>query len=252
MDKTNIKEYRIIRTEMDHIKECITTYIGYVLGGSGAVFLALTASAKLLSFNCLLSVTIGVEGVILLVLYTLFYKFISHNRMAAYCRVLSEEHLKIGKQNETFPKNIFLWEVCINRIRDENKPHGIEHKSSTKAGICLLFKFLNPQKKYETKSWAFPLYVTTTFFLLSCSFTIFTFLTIFCICTDSPPLLWGIVGFLLKIGVSTLAWNYFFKKLEMVMEGAGTVTEFTQAFKTIRANCFQKIDQNIIPEYLYI
>lgn len=36
MQAENIAEYQILREEMGTVKDCITKYIGYVLGGAGA------------------------------------------------------------------------------------------------------------------------------------------------------------------------------------------------------------------------
>lgn len=42
MQKQNIREYELARKELFDIRNCITTYVGFVIGGSGVAFMGIT------------------------------------------------------------------------------------------------------------------------------------------------------------------------------------------------------------------
>ena len=89
MQYQNKIEYELVREELLKLKECITSYMGFVIGGSGVAFFGIAAVSKnpgsheILGFSCIL-----LSVIVSLVLYILFYKFNSHNRFAGYCKLL--------------------------------------------------------------------------------------------------------------------------------------------------------------------
>lgn len=138
MDDRNIREYEVLRTEMLSVKECITNYIGFVLGGSGiasiSVFGILGSGInnvgtviKLDNMMSLFSILfLFISLLISFVLLILFYKFTSHNRFAGYCKLLSIEKHTAGIDNSThagigktihYPTSIFGWEYVLEEFR---------------------------------------------------------------------------------------------------------------------------------------
>ena len=41
---SNLKEYDTLRTELEKLRDCLTSYVGYALGGSGAALFGLAAA----------------------------------------------------------------------------------------------------------------------------------------------------------------------------------------------------------------
>ena len=132
MENINIDEYQFIRNEMLNLKNCITTYIGFVLGGSGIAFLGFAAIAKETTKYCLLSFSsLTLALIISIVLLVLLYKFNSHNRYAGYCKLLNQEmvtqNCTINNEQEKqkfnidpYPKiqrDFMSWEICMDRLR---------------------------------------------------------------------------------------------------------------------------------------
>ena len=79
MQKQNIREYELMRNELISIKTCITSYMRYVLGGSGAVLFGMSAIKTTNNPFFLSYAPAGASVILLLVLLVLFYKFNSHN-----------------------------------------------------------------------------------------------------------------------------------------------------------------------------
>jgi hypothetical protein len=129
MRPENIKEYELLRNEMVTVKECITKYLGYVLGGSGlSVYGMVTLVQGNLKpfFIALMSFAFAI--IMSFVLLILFYKFSSHNRFAGYCKLLNHEDYNppdsqhnTGQQgNPTHPNSqmsAFSWEIALERLR---------------------------------------------------------------------------------------------------------------------------------------
>ena len=98
MEKQNIEEYTLIRTEMQNLKDCMITFIGYVLGGSGIISLGIIALPKSkASYDAYAVLCIIISLLISLVFLILLYKFNSHNRFVGYCKLLNQEILKTNK-----------------------------------------------------------------------------------------------------------------------------------------------------------
>lgn len=132
----NYREYKLIRQEMLNLKDCITTYLGFVISGSGAAFFGLMLIAKAEKITpALVYLPLAISAIISLVMLILFYKFNSHNRMAAYCKLLNHEVYddenkdkdnkceikEIDNVNNSFnTDNLFSWEICIDRLRESD------------------------------------------------------------------------------------------------------------------------------------
>lgn len=140
----NVEEYKLIRQEMNNLKDCITKYIGYVLAGSGAMIYGLARMDRS-EIPTSLSPEIAVVSasfsmLISLILLMLFYKFNSHNRFAGFCKLLNHErqdsintpdmeHSQMGEEKKEDNGNddkvvpLFSWEVTVGDLRWlESKP----------------------------------------------------------------------------------------------------------------------------------
>ncbi len=119
MQDLTVKEYELVREEMHAVKACITTYTGYVLGGSGAAIIGLGTLYQLADANsvsALLLVSGGCLAISLvppLVYLVLLYKFNSHNRFAAYCKLLGHEK-PISSDDW---HHVVSWEYCMAQLR---------------------------------------------------------------------------------------------------------------------------------------
>lgn len=122
MQAENVKEYLEIRKEVAELKSCITTYVGFAVGGSATAVWALagrtshgpiedTAAALAAILLALVSV---------FVLFLLSYKFFSHNRYVGYSKLLTHEEFREKCAN---PSDVFLWEISLDRLRGFSLPH---------------------------------------------------------------------------------------------------------------------------------
>jgi hypothetical protein len=196
MENQSIQEYKLVREEMTRLKDCLTNYVGFALGGSGAAIMGIT------SFRDLWSEIIGMPFVALIlsllvsmVLLIIFYKFNSHNRFAGYCKLLSYERFVMYPAN--LATQIFSWEICLGQLRRteinpaefRNIIHSIICHKPTKSqmerkleehtgpqinfkNLCRGFRYLvfAPFGQPKANSWGFPPLVTSVFFLLSTFF----------------------------------------------------------------------------------
>lgn len=282
MNSENVKEYDLIRQEMISIKECITKYIGFVLGGSGVAIYAIismgdfSANFYEKAFTCLL-----LSIIISFVLLILLYKFLSHNRFAGYCKLLNyESYGSIGNKGTFAP---FAWEICIERLRASdasptvllNLLDNVKIKDIKKDKLnYLLVKYTgrHPEKdrhkffkglkilfsaifgKIETKSWGFPPMIIAMFFIIVMGFLIGGFYTIIknCPVNDNKILDTNII--FIFAGTVLIAqliiWWRFIGRLYSLMKGSATVDGFFWRFLPVRASFFNKY--NIIPEYFNV
>jgi len=202
MELSNYVEYRHIREELRNLKNCITNYIGFVMGGSGIAFIGFQYIKDDKSLHEIIGFVSLILAIILsLVLSIIFYKFNSHNRYAGYCKLLDQEQIEIEIENgdiltEQSANNILSWEICVNRLRSSDfeeepfanlyadynlddvitdegkakiKSFSGKHKSADDGKFCggirILYEaFLG---KLNTKSWQFPLFVVIVFLILA-------------------------------------------------------------------------------------
>lgn len=104
MQKENVEEYKLIRQEMLSLKNCITNYVGMALAGTGAAVAAYAILPNGKTSTLALS-ALSLALIITLILNVLIYKFHSHNRYAAYCRLLEQEHWTLSRHVDS----VYLW-----------------------------------------------------------------------------------------------------------------------------------------------
>jgi hypothetical protein len=108
-----IKDYELVRKEMSDLKDCITNYIGFVLGGSAIAFYGLLYSGiKDNRFDLVIYLTMIASVILSFILLNLFYKFNSYNRYAGYCKLLNHELI-----HETQLHEWISWEYCVDKVR---------------------------------------------------------------------------------------------------------------------------------------
>ncbi|NMH88795.1 hypothetical protein [Flavivirga algicola] len=213
----NIKEYEIIREAMESNRHRLTTHLSFAIGGSGILYIAMTAlmnpdsNSLSLALICMFSATI-----ISSFFYLALYKFNSINRYAGYCKLINLEigASKIDKNRKKSIEDVITWEVCAGKLENAKehlsfpKEHWkdvLKYKGLNIDNICKNFKkynLLKPEadkwgvlkgvgllfsvffKKYKSKSWEYPLYSSYVyyililfFFVLSCA-NLYTYLKI--------------------------------------------------------------------------
>lgn len=116
LHKLNSEEYEALREELHSVRNCITTFVGFVLGGSAAASLGLArlggsqmGTSPPFILIAITSLTLALTGTVVLII--LQYKFISHNRYAGYCKLLTQERY------EGITDPVFGWEVCLEQLR---------------------------------------------------------------------------------------------------------------------------------------
>jgi hypothetical protein len=169
MQPQNIDEYKLLRTEILDIRNCITDYMGFLLGGS---CLALGLLGFLYNGRSMDRVELGLNSVqaigylsgvfsvlVTLVAVILAYKFKSHNRYVAYCRLLSQEQW-MNVPDSIRNGSAVGWEWCltilyeeqyeksIKRNLDERTNHIIEHQFAESGYIRDIY---DGYKKYEDR-----------------------------------------------------------------------------------------------------
>lgn len=207
MEKQNVREYEIVREELINIRNCITNYVGFLIGGSGFAVAGIVYIAKP---DSLLLVKIGIPLIlatlVTLVQIIIYYKFLSHNRYAGYCKLLNHEKHKAMKGKKISPDgDIILWEACMDILRradydediqgkilnkiegrygslckcsnDQSKKEAFENILNQVSGIKppidngkRLYGFLYIRTvfgKIKTNSWPFPAFVNNIFIVLA-------------------------------------------------------------------------------------
>ena len=283
MEKQNIREYELIRQEIVSVKDCMTTYIGWVIGGTGIAVVGLGFPFSKNLHSASGYVTLVLSLIVSLVLAVLFYKFHSHNRYAGYCELLSQERLQKDEEKKhpifnTPPDALFTWETCLEQLRqiDHSPKRLIEiaktvninnapktwietHlKSSTKMAkeenlflTCgrLIIGFFGFSK---SSSWGFPPFVFAIFFIITGGFVTSAFYA-FSKLTDNPlfPLsLRSTEGILIAVllFIEVILWCFFWGKLISLMYGKKSVKGFLWRFLPIRARLLNRY--GYVPEYI--
>jgi hypothetical protein len=285
MQAENIKEYELIRAEMLNVKDCITKYLGYVFGGTGAAIYGL---ARLNENFAVDTVRMGVIALALSALFTLIllilvYKFYSHNRFAGYCKLLNHERFagyckllnhKRYKSSVATDRSFFLWEISVDRLRrldtgrlDPQTLLAVMQTGGIRVELLrgLLAPHIGPKPpidsmksakglwlllqsffgKMPSSSWGFPPYVVTIFFVIVAGFLIAGL--IFTPFSDSPWL--KLFGYLVIL-FQAFAWWRIGGKFHALMEGSATIDAFFIKLLPVRAAFL--IKNKITPEYIYI
>lgn len=284
MQTQNIKEYELVRDEMLTVKDCITKYIGFVLGGAGAaVFLLVRGGDKfqLSSFEISL-MSLSFSIIINFVMLILIYKFKSHNRMAGYCKLLSHEKFdsKINKMDRHF----IVWELLVDKLRFSyektelvdkylDEMNKIDNPSVEKVNLNIMIRgYIGEKKgiftkgvkiiwsslkhgKSEARSWAFPPLVSAMFLALSTGFFLLGIIIWIPVSMGEIKLIFLQFIFLIPlsivaIGVHFYFWWRFIQKLFLLMEGSLTVNAYFLKFIPVRAHFL--IMSGITPRYLHI
>ncbi|MFC1682739.1 hypothetical protein ACFL0G_00845 [Candidatus Zixiibacteriota bacterium] len=267
MESQNIKEYELIRKEMLSLKNCMTAYIGFVLGGSGAAFFGLVAVFKgedyYLSYTYA-SMTLSV--VVSLILLVLFYKFNSYNRYAGYCKLLNQEQYELKKE-EYLREHLLCWEICVDRLRDSDFNNKFLYKIAKSMKDCgieqdelktKIVEFTGPKKladrlsffhglrivlflllgRVKSRSWQFPLFVVFIFLILTIIFSVIGSYFFHSVVT-SPQYDLVAKAILIRIAIciailQAVLWVKYIAKLYNLMEGSATVASFCWRFLPIR------------------
>lgn len=112
-------EYGTLRGELSRIRDCITTYMGFVLAGAGAGLFTLSSGFGKDGNPTVLAVEFFAATLMMtLVLRAIFYKFKSHNRYAGYCKLLAQELPDRANPGKRSRRPIASWEVCLSAMRE--------------------------------------------------------------------------------------------------------------------------------------
>jgi hypothetical protein len=269
MQRPNVEEYRLLREELQSLKNCMTTYVGFSLVGTGASIVGLTVFAlEKPNYQGLTIASITLAMIITMVLGILFYKFHSHNRYAGYCKLLAQEKYVLKNDQES----LHLWEPCVSRLRqsdansealkahardvlDKNLIKGIRQNNNwvkeriedvsgpqpaadhrkTVAGFCLFVQEF-VLGRGDWFSWEFPVNIVAVFFTI-----LLIFLASFGYCATvahryagaQPPTQWYILNTAALVFLC-LSWAKYFRRLYALMKGSYTVDAFCWKFMIIR------------------
>ncbi len=194
MQPNNVREYENLRSELDKLRDCINTYVSFVLGGSGAALVGLLAAIGLKEawFGVCLG-ALALALVITIIQNVLMYKFLSHNRYAGYCKLLSQEWY------EAKSLDVFLWEPSLEQLRysDFDNTEAVDRCRTTvikgvsgRALSRALLRFGGDEPSADKKkrrrgawivfwairghttsaSWGYPVYVVATLFIVTLLF----------------------------------------------------------------------------------
>ncbi|KAA3618540.1 MAG: hypothetical protein D8M58_21390 [Calditrichaeota bacterium] len=272
MELSNFKEYRFLRTELQNLKNCITNYMGFVLGGSGLSFIAfqLLSNKGPLNTEYVAQISLILSIVISLVLSIIFYKFNSHNRYAGYCKLLNQEHINIKTTAESLDLirdiDIESWEICVNRLRHsdfEDKPFknlyegyhitdvitqdlqiSVEYYSGRNnaadkhrfwKGILLIFELI--VGRVNTRSWQFPLFVTGIFAILVLIYLIaslYFYSHVYTFDLEQGTFNASNIAYIALFLLLLRIWYTFICKLFSLLKGGASVDAFCWKFLPIR------------------
>jgi hypothetical protein len=267
MQAENVEEYKGIRTELLSLKNCITTYVGFVVGGAATAFWGLagkvgeTGDQRLaMAFaSTLLAISIT------LVLRLLSYKFRSHNRYAGYSKLLAHERYLQGDRN---PEHLLCWEICVDRQRDSDLhpkrlldycgeptnavppignlraslenycgPTRTADQGAWTKGLRLMI-FSGPE---QSGSWQFPLYVARVFAALDLVFI--GFAVFFLTTSKAGALAW--TAFVVLFAFFMVMWVVFGRDLARLMLGSETVDAYCWKFVPIRAEFLRSLNPSV-------
>lgn len=273
MQAQNVAEYQEIRKELAALKECITTYVGFVLVGSAAAVwgLAVNTSGVGPRHMAMALASILLAWVSVLVLFLLSYKFTSHNRCAGYCKLLMHEELEGGYP---LAKDLFLWEICVDRLRASHFDKGLLREycrevkmwtfgvENLEERVC---RYLAPKEKFpaslkkglaksfagvwlllvgsgeKSGSWKFPVYVSRIFAAIDA--ILVSFAAFFLYTADHFGWLRTLVIALFCLLAG--AWIKFLAKLYDQMAATEMVESFCWRFVPIRARLLHEFDVNL-------
>lgn len=272
MQRQNLTEYEFIRKELSELRNCITTYMGFVIGGSGIVFFGVAAIKEFDKLSGNTSFAFLISSIIVsLVLVVLFYKFNSYNRYAGYCKLLNQEKY----DPEIDVKQFISWEVCMDILREadfntdliKNKAKTIEDAGIYKKAVEKIDAIYNPQNflfriimggwlliktligRGKTKSWNFPLYVVSIFFIITILHLVIGLHFYLSLPLEKTDILLNNSVYSIFI-IQLFIWCQYMIKFYDLMKGKSTIESYCQRFLPIRYDYIKKqypaIDYSLI------
>lgn len=289
MQQQNLHEYEFIRKEMKELKTCITTYTGFVLGGSIVALLGSSLILKEGKSNIIINIYFFIASIIVsIVLKILFYKFNSHNRHSGYCKLLNQEDISYSGT----ATQLFSWEICLAKLREfdekynkkdsDPQPNSITFKQQLEENIELvkdnelctdydkkikqiytresglyraLYGFKLVLETYiniaKVRSWAFPLYITAAFLTIN----IFLISMGYFKPIDLQNTEWTNSYFTLNMAlgvtlfVQTIMWYHLLKRLYDLTMGIRTIESYCLKFLPFRCRYVNSVLSAYITEY---
>jgi hypothetical protein len=274
MQAQNVEEYKAIREELARVRNCVTSYVGFVILGAGPAFGFLAGKTADKTSN----LAMGFASVLLailstLVLFLLSYKFTSHNRYAGYSKLLTHERFN---PNAELDHDIFFWEICIDKLRatdcdrdrweshlrycEKNRnsipnvpgldkvikrysgPAPTKDKRAWLKGWPLLFS----GSRENTGSWKLPLYIARIFGTINLAFVVFAvifFLRSFRY--GDGDFRSEHLALVSLFPVFILLWMAFISKLYRQMLGSETVEAFCRKFVPIRLRLLRELNEAV-------
>ncbi|MHC4340738.1 MAG: hypothetical protein ACYSX0_11075 [Planctomycetota bacterium] len=261
----NTEEYKLVRDELQNLRNCVTTFVGFVLAGSAAAFLLVGRSARDAGGELGL-VSLGLGLLLFCVVSLLLYKFNSHNRYAGYCKLLAQERLVTADEGERRPRPgaLLAWEICMDQLRKSDlgtidlvkqaqavAPRIVGLKAGSlverinklvtdssgtrpadranlRRGCAALWQVLTG-KGPRSDSWHYPPYVVQIIAILSAIFLVLGL--VFCFSKGTP------LHMLIATGLGVLQlliWGAALQKLGALSNGSATVDNLCWRFVPIR------------------
>lgn len=272
MQPQNLEEYKGLRTELTTLKECITTYVGFIAAGAAVSFWGLADKMTEPEENrlgmALAAVLLAIASTFVLLL--LSYKFTSHNRYAGYSKLLTHERYHLPHLD-----SVVCWEVCLDRLRDCDRdnanvvgycdqigagigvpnlrerfrelsgPSPRANRSPFRNGVGLLAGLSTE----HSGSWHFPIYVAR---IIGAIDAILLILAASLVMAGPTTAGWAIAG--LASGAALLAglWCVFVRHLYRLMLGSETVDAYCWKFVPIRHRFLSALAENAPPGYRLI
>lgn len=153
MQEENVKEYELIKKGITDIRDCITSYISFLIGGSGVAFFGITILSRrtdvVIPHLLQIGMPLMIAVLVTILQMILYYKFLSHNRLAGYGKLLIHERYEdVDTAKFKNVKNVILWEACMDMlIRSDNGKDDIAKRCNKNLKIGNLCKGLEDDEK---------------------------------------------------------------------------------------------------------
>ncbi len=258
MQKQNVTEYKMMRSEMETLKKCITDYMGFLfllVGGTFSAWGAIAALSKgKMSYPPIGYASLGISVIAVLMLLILVYKFISHNRYAGYCLLLSKEIWEKHQRED----ELLIWEVCVDQLRasdaEESAHVPPEYKEQFEKvfpavrkireeqtnGFTMWFLFKALFQFQKTFSWGFPITILRIFLIVIMFGILFGGYILLwpialedCTAGEARSVM-AIVVFAVVLALQFGFWVYIARRFQSLMDGHDTVLKFCARFRPIR------------------
>jgi hypothetical protein len=268
MQIQNVAEYKAMRQDLTHIRNCITRYVQLVVLGIGPAFwlLASKASEKDLSLELSFAAILFSDMSLLL----LSYKFTSHNRYAGYSKLLGHERFSA---DAVLDKHIFLWEICVDILRALDccgeKLEGFllkcEYPENAILGLPNLRQIVEPHSgpapevdrfawlkgwgvllwaRDGSGSWKLPVYLARIFGAINLAFIFFA--VQFLLESSGPRRFQDEhYAIIIMLVVLLFLWSVFVTKLYKQMHGSETIEAFCCKFLPIRLQLLRQLNKDV-------